>query len=119
MYNAEALGCSVPSVARVPERHSTSRISQYTIYSLFLEAVYNVYISHTTQVQAIVFAKSVQIHDSGSNKVVPVCPSSVQELTSFISAASPAIDRSTPAAYVDAFTTAFNTLNNNTDTGTW
>jgi hypothetical protein len=74
--------------------------------------------SLTTQdrVQAIVFAKSVLIHESGSNKVVPVCPSFVQELTSFISAALPAVDRGTPAAYVDAFTTAFNTLNNNTDT---
>ena len=73
----------------------------------------------TTQVQAIVFADTVHKYESGSNKVVPVCASSVQELTDFISGTSPAVDRSKPAAYVDAFIAAFNTLNNDTDYGMW
>ena len=72
-----------------------------------------------TQVQAIVFADSVHKYESGSNKVVPVCASSVQELTDFISDTSPAVVKARPAAYVDAFTAAFNTLNNNTDSGMW
>ena len=88
--------------------------------AFFLELVLISITPHpTAQVQAIVFADSVHRYESGSNKVVPVCASSVRELTDFISDTSPARDRSKPAAYVDAFTAAFNSLNNNTDSGMW
>ena len=66
--------------------------------------------SLTNQVTVLLVGMNVVsfIDESGSSKVVPVCPGTLQQLKQFIAEDAPATTRERPASYIDAFATAFN-----------
>ena len=65
----------------------------------------------------VLVGERVVQYEFGGAKVLPVCASSRKRLESFIRDTSPSVNSMGSAAYLDAFTAAFNAFSSSTNTG--